>query len=501
MVPAVSHAQAPVVQGDFATERFQLSTDSDGLLDVESAMVRKHLALDMGLWLGYANDPLTLNRPGADHERQGSLVSNQVGGELVGALGLFDRVQVGVAVPLVLLQDDDLSSGDPTMPQAPASSFAVGDIRLVPKVQLLWQRDHAINLALVLGLTFPTSSGEGFAGDTNVTATPAVAISRNFGQGVRGALNLGYRVREERMAIDLEIDDELFAGFGLGYDIGARGGPPLEIDAAFSFATAANDAFGSFNRNYAEVKGGLSYNLEGPLLLFAAMGAGVAEGFGTPDWRMLAGIRVDCTPADVAVPPVKDTDFDGYLDPVDKCPTDPEDFDKFEDEDGCPDLDDDKDTILDAADQCRLEPEDLDGFEDADGCPELDNDNDKILDLADTCPIDAEDLDAFQDDDGCPELDNDNDTVDDAADPCPLVAGPVENKGCPWPDRDGDTVIDRFDNCPDEPGKVELQGCKEKQLVKITGEASSSCSTRCTSAQQGADPEAVLPAARRRRSP
>ncbi len=469
-IPAVGHAQAPVVQGDFSTERFQLSTDADGILDVESAVVRKHLALDLGLWLGYANDPLTLNRPGADHERQASLVSNQVGGELVGALGLFGRVQVGIAVPLVLLQNDDGASGDPTMPQAPASSFAVGDIRLIPKVQLLWQRDQGIDLAFVLGLTFPTSSGEGFAGDTNVTATPALALSRNFGQGMRGALNLGYRIREEEMAIDLEINDELFAGIGLGYDLAVKGGPPLEIDAGFSFATAANDAFGAFNRNYAEVKGGASYDLQGPLRIFAAMGAGLAEGYGTPDWRMLAGLRVDRTPKEAPAPaPVKDTDFDSYLDPVDKCPTDPEDFDKFEDEDGCPDLDDDKDTIPDTADQCRLEPEDLDGFEDANGCPELDNDGDKILDLADKCPIEPEDLDAFQDEDGCPELDNDNDTIPDAADPCPLVAGPVENKGCPWPDRDGDTVEDRFDNCPDEPGKVELQGCNAKQLVKITG--------------------------------
>ena len=469
VLPATSHAQA-VVPGDFSTERFQLATDSDGLLDVESASVRKHLALDIGLWLGYANDPLTLNRPGADHARQGSLVSNQVGGELVASIGLWGSLQLGVGVPVVMLQDDDLSSGDPTMPTAPPSSFAIGDIRFIPKWQILKQgEDFPIDLALLLGLTFPTSSGEGFAGDTNVTATPAVAISRSFGQGVRGGLNLGYRIREQSMAIDLEVNDELFAGVGLGYNIEAKGGPPLEIDAAFAMATAANDAFGSFNRNYAEVKLGAAYNVPGPLLIFAAAGFGVAEGYGTPDWRMLAGVRVDRTPNEAPPPPpVPDTDMDSYLDPVDKCPTDPEDFDKFEDEDGCPDLDDDKDTIPDKTDECRLEPEDLDGFEDVNGCPELDNDGDKILDTNDKCPMEPEDLDSFQDEDGCPELDNDNDTVVDSMDGCPLIAGPVENKGCPWPDRDGDTVIDRFDNCPDEPGKVELQGCNAKQLVKIT---------------------------------
>ncbi len=468
VIPATSHAQV-MVPGDFSTERFQLATDSDGLLDVESAVVRKHLALDLGLWMGYANDPLTLNRPGADHERQGSLVSTQVGGELMASIGLFGRVQVGVAVPRVVLQDDDLSGGDPTMPTAPPSSFAIGDVRLIPKWQLLRQRDHGIDLAVLVALTLPTSSGEGFAGDINVTAAPTVAISRNFGQGMRGGMNLGYRFLEKRMAIDLEVNDEIFAGFGLGYNLEARGGPPLEIDAAFSLATAANDAFGAFNRNYSEVKAGVAWNLPGPLLVFAATGLGLAEGYGTPDWRLLAGVRIDRTPEDAPPPkPVLDTDRDTYLDPVDKCPTDPEDFDTFEDEDGCPDLDDDKDTIPDTADACRLEPEDLDGFDDANGCPELDNDNDKILDVADKCPIVPEDFDSFQDEDGCPELDNDADTLADPEDACPLIAGPVENKGCPWPDRDGDTVIDRFDNCPDEPGKVELQGCNAPQLVKLT---------------------------------
>jgi len=42
-----------------------------------------------------------------------------------------------------------------------------------------------------------------------------------------------------------------------------------------------------------------------------------------------------------------DRDGDGIKDDVDKCPDDPEDYDDFEDEDGCPDLDNDKDGIPD----------------------------------------------------------------------------------------------------------------------------------------------------------
>jgi hypothetical protein len=65
-----------------------------------------------------------------------------------------------------------------------------------------------------------------------------------------------------------------------------------------------------------------------------------------------------------------DRDGDGLLDSSDKCPDDPEDFDAFQDDDGCPDADNDGDGIPDVNDQCPGDPEDLDGFQDADGCPD-----------------------------------------------------------------------------------------------------------------------------------
>jgi len=60
----------------------------------------------------------------------------------------------------------------------------------------------------------------------------------------------------------------------------------------------------------------------------------------------------------------------GIPDKVDLCPNDPEDFDGFEDEDGCPDPDNDHDRIPDKLDKCPNEPETYNGFEDEDGCPD-----------------------------------------------------------------------------------------------------------------------------------
>ncbi len=139
---------------------------------------------------------------------------------------------------------------------------------------------------------------------------------------------------------------------------------------------------------------------------------------------------VDLTVAD-------DLDGDGINNQVDSCPEQAEDFDNFEDDDGCPEFDNDRDGIIDSKDDCVNEAEDFDGFEDQDGCPDFDNDGDNISDEKDECPEMAEDFDGFEDEDGCPELDNDKDGIVDANDQCPNVAENFNN----YEDSDG---------CPDE---------------------------------------------------
>jgi outer membrane protein OmpA-like peptidoglycan-associated protein len=130
-----------------------------------------------------------------------------------------------------------------------------------------------------------------------------------------------------------------------------------------------------------------------------------------------------------------DSDGDGIVDEFDACPDQTEDFDGFEDDDGCPDYDNDFDGIPDIEDTCPLGAEDYDGFVDSDGCPDPDNDLDGILDINDDCPDEAEDKDGFLDDDGCPDIDNDGDGILDIDDECPnkpeTFNGFEDQDGCP----------------------------------------------------------------------
>jgi len=118
-----------------------------------------------------------------------------------------------------------------------------------------------------------------------------------------------------------------------------------------------------------------------------------------------------------------DRDYDGIPDEIDKCPQFAETYNKFNDEDGCPDSiseekskfqfpDSDGDGFEDRVDKCPNHPETFNGYLDQDGCPEIipqnsgneiDSDSDSVIDSIDACPNEKETINGFKDGDGCPD--------------------------------------------------------------------------------------------------
>lgn len=171
----------------------------------------------------------------------------------------------------------------------------------------------------------------------------------------------------------------------------------------------------------------------------------------------------------------RDDDHDGIYNNEDACPDEPEDYDGYRDEDGCPDADNDSDQIRDADDDCPQQAEDYDGYRDDDGCPDLDNDKDGILDVDDRCPNQAEDFDGFEDNDGCPDNDNDKDGILDSQDKCPRDAetynGYEDEDGCPdekpQPKVEAPKEIILSSGTNFAPGKAELLPFAYTQLEKV----------------------------------
>jgi len=127
-----------------------------------------------------------------------------------------------------------------------------------------------------------------------------------------------------------------------------------------------------------------------------------------------------------------------------------------------PPADTDKDGIIDSLDKCPTVP----GLQKYDGCPIPDTDKDGINDEEDKCPT-VSGVARYQ---GCPVPDTDKDNINDEEDKCPTQPGPISNQGCPFVDTDGDGIADPDDKCPNLFGTPENQGCpaiKEEVVKKV----------------------------------
>jgi hypothetical protein len=404
LVVALLSGPALAQDGDLPAERFRPSLDRDGIADVESGAVSPHLVYDLALWFSWAGNPVRGNAAG----QEVNLVGNRLGASLVAAVGLYEIFELGLELPFILEQSRDLQGvtqlGDAELGSR-LTSFGLGDFRLVPKVQILDRETQLVDLALIAAVTVPSGFPENqFAGEPTTgglggyTLSPELALGGRVGESLRYGLNFGYRIRGEHRLASLLVGPEVFYGAGLAVRLHDVAELPLEV------TTTATGHVGTTARAPAGVEGtlGLAYDAGDRVQLIAGLGAGLLKDVRVPDARVFIGVRY--------APRVFDKDADGVVDREDQCPETPEDLDRFEDQDGCPDPDNDGDGVLDLDDRCPSVSEDRDGFEDLDGCPEADNDDDDILDRDDDCPLQPEDRDGFEDTDGCP----------DAYDPVPV---------------------------------------------------------------------------------
>ncbi|MCO4768906.1 MAG: OmpA family protein, partial [Deltaproteobacteria bacterium] len=321
---------------------------------------------------------------------------------------------------------------------------AFGDVAVSVGLQPLRQGGAGSPLSLTIAprVVIPTGGRLRLASSGSVDLGIDMAVGARW-KHFRFVLNAGFLVdTKAENILSVRSDDELRWGLGLGVPLAED---QVEIVMELVGASvidpqlAANTDKQPFHPTQTPLELALGVHLNpknGPLHVALGAGPGISPGFGTPDVRAYAQATVEFPKGDVT-PRGKDGDGDGITGEDDRCPYDPEDFDGFADDDGCPDTDNDADRILDVDDECPDDPEDHDGFADDDGCPDPDNDRDGISDLEDRCPNEAEDEDGFEDDDGCNDWDNDNDGIDDADDACPN--DPETRNG-----------IDDEDGCPDE---------------------------------------------------
>ncbi len=454
--------QAAEAQSDFNFENFQpLPSQTTNTLGVARSEVLGHLTPSFGLVLHLQDDPLQV---GNEDDVRFRLVDTQLKTEVSVALGFFGWFDLGVVMPLAVYQDGETAAEFGYTEEL--SSFALSDMRIVPKFRFLKpESTGGIGGALIVPVTLPTGD-ELFNSDGGVGVAPTLVLDYGHESGFKIAANAGLLIRERRVAFNYVS--------GNTFTWGAATEVPLGTEKVLGVGTIHGavsiedkpEALNEAKINPTEFLLGGKFLLPSGFLAQLAGGAGITDGVGAPDFRVVAGF--EWSPRD------EDADNDGIKDDVDDCPAVAEDMDGFEDEDGCPDLDNDEDTVLDIDDKCPNVAEDMDGFEDEDGCPDSDNDEDGVIDAKDDCP----DTPGPRENKGCPWGDKDKDGVMDNEDQCPEQPedkdGFQDEDGCPDPDNDGDRIADEVDKCPMQPetinGVDDDDGCPDegKTKVKVT---------------------------------
>ncbi len=531
-IAAAPPAQAQLSKGAVDLQIFRPAADTKGYITLNGAQILAPLDVSFGIVTTGGWKPLVLDNGNQTYNGQSQ--SNALTMKflltttLQGAVGLFSTdhlgLQFGLALPIGITNGEGLpydpgaANGVTYVNSAGTrqngtnddihhmmNNQGVGDLALLPKLRILNPSRMAVGIAIIPGLILPTGDKSKFLGEGQTIFQPQGVVEVNWGRyGVfRTALNLGMRIRTggtsqfvdnqgsfnrpvrtitngvpqdgtsvggENTNMGIKVGNEFMAGVGASWGV-----VPFIFDLVGEVYTFTGLGSKKINANGSEsnmgpggeaVVGFKAY-LAPNSFFTAGGGYGVLPtAYGTTKGRFFAGI--------VFEPGAGDRDGDGFKDDVDKCPDDPEDFDGFEDEDGCPDLDNDQDGIPDTMDKCPNEP----GPRENDGCPYhrvRDRDGDGIPDDIDKCPDQPEDFDGFEDTDGCPDLDNDKDGIPDKLDLCPNDPedkdGFEDEDGCPDPDNDHDRILDVNDKCPNEPetynGFEDEDGCPDKGMVIV----------------------------------
>jgi outer membrane protein OmpA-like peptidoglycan-associated protein len=275
---------APASAGEFPAaratlERLRLTPFGEGLAvhGVSKDLPRR---FHLGLVAHYASGPVV---GFADGEPVRDVVTDRFTFDLVGGFRVDSWLELGWRLP-VILQDGSFESVAPGLDTS-LESFGVGDPEIALRAALLRPEDAGVGLALIAGGSFPATGGGSFLGERGSAFTPTLALTRPIGERVILGLDLGGTVRwDDEHADPLGGGDELFASLGGRVDLGG-----VAVMAELLSSTGARKPFEE-DQVAVEALGGLRAPLGGGFHGTVGGGVGLVDGYGVPEYRVLAGI-------------------------------------------------------------------------------------------------------------------------------------------------------------------------------------------------------------------
>ena len=319
------------------------------------------------------------------NDRAAGALTDRLGIQVMGALGVTDWLEFGANIPVFIAQ----ASAAPIK----VASAGMGNPMMYGKISIL-DSNRPVQLSFGLGVGVPVGTAAA-QGNGGTEVLPRINLGKVY-SNVQVGVELSALIRPvvDYSPVTFGSGDKVGSQIAVGGMIGSIG-PGLRTElSARAFVSLAGGRAGI------EAQVAARYPIGG-LELFASMGPGFFGEPNTPYLRVYAGI------AFANAPMTKAPCLEG--EPYELA--------------DCPDLDLDQDGVSNFLDGCSA----VKGPSENRGCPDTDKDGDTVVDRLDGCIDQAGPVQNT----GCPWPDRDGDTVADSEDNCPKDVGPRENQGCP----------------------------------------------------------------------
>lgn len=358
-------------------QQYKPAPGSKDVLGVYSPQVAPGVGMHAGLSVSYARNPLVLRTAGDGGFAQ-SIVSDQVTADVLASISFLDHFELGLALPVTGQWGPTAGNLGVFIPEN-ATGTGLGDLRLVPKA--VFSLGETLSLGAAAVVSLPTANSQSFLGTGGVGVQPMVLAQWAASQQLRVLANVGGRFQPASQVplIRLNVGNELAYALGAHWS-GANS--KLFVQGSLEGAVALSDAQSSAIP--LELLAAVGYSLPGGMAVRLGGGPGLTSGYGTPNFRLFAGLS--WAPG-----------ADGNGQEARLCT-------------GKPDADEDGDGVLNAGDLCPSESGDR-----GDGCPR-DSGAERVQALAQLFKNDS-DKDGFLDDE----------------DACPNELGVRERRGCAVP--------------------------------------------------------------------